>query len=391
MTNNILKQIKLLYVEDDDSIRGILSKGLKRRVKEIEVAIDGVDGLDKYKSFQPDIIVTDIKMPRMSGLQMSEEIRSLDKSIPIIITSAHGEADTLIESIKIGVNGYILKPIDTEKLFEMIALYAKSRVLENELITKNKQLSLQSKNAALGEMIGNIAHQWRQPLSIISTSASTIQLNHDLGIVDEEGTTKYLEKIISTTQYLSKTIDYFRDIIIPNSEQKDVFNISEVVNNAIVNNSTKIKKNNIEIIKNFDINLTLNSYPNLFLQSITNILKNSIEELADLEICDKLDSTYCYEKKYIFIDIASDLDNNFIINIKDNAGGIAEDIIDSIFDPYVTTKHKSVGKGMGLHTSLIMVQNGMNGKIEVKNSEFEYKDIKYKGANFSIILQNLQR
>jgi len=378
MANNILKQIKLLYVEDDENIRTVLSKGLKRRVKEVEVAINGEDGFSKYKSFQPDVIVTDIKMPVMSGLQMSESIRQIDKSIPIIITSAHGESETLIEAIKIGVSGYILKPIDTQKLFDMIAMYAKSRVLEKELEHKNKQLAMQSKNAALGEMISNIAHQWRQPLSIISTSASTMQLNNDLGIVDEEATSKYLDTIIDTTQELSKTIDYFRDVLVPNDGQKELFKISHTVKNIIIALNSKITQNKVEIIADLNCNLSINSYPNLLLQSISNIITNSIEELSSKDI----------EKKYIFINVGVDHKENFHIKIKDNAGGIDEDIIDNIFDPYTTTKHKSIGKGLGLHKTLVMIQNGMNGTIEVENCEFEYKESTLKGAQFIITLKN---
>jgi len=377
MNNNILKQIKLLYVEDDDSIRGILSKGLKRRVKELEVARNGMEGFEKYKSFKPDIIVTDIKMPKMNGLEMSKRIRQLDKLIPIIITSAHGESETLMEAIDIGVNGYILKPIDTDKLFETIVLYSKSKVLENELKNKEKQLFLQSKNAALGEMIHNIAHQWRQPLSIISTSASSMQMNTELGIVDEEQTAKYLDIILTTTQDLSTTIDSFSNTSASNKEEEEYFNLSKTIDDALKNIKSKIEKNNIQIVKNIDDNLSIHNHSNLFLQSIISILLNAIDAFEDLDM----------ENKYIFIDLNIH-SNKFIINIKDNAGGIPENIIDNICEPYTTTKHKSSGKGLGLYTTLIMIQNGMNGNIEWKNCNFEYENKQYKGAIFSIILKN---
>ena len=379
MNNNILKQIRLLYVEDDENIRNVLAKGLKRRVKELEVATNGLDGLKKHKTFKPDIIVTDIKMPKMNGLEMSQKIREIDKSVPIVITSAHSESDTLIKAIDIGVNGYILKPIDKNKLFDTIILYAKSKVLEDELEHKDKQLFLQSKNAALGEMINNIAHQWRQPLSVISTSASSIKFNNELGIVDENCTLTSLNTILSVTQNLSKTIDYFCDNHISNNEQQKYFNMSKIIDNAIANIKSKIDKDNIIIIKNINDDLTINSYPNLFLQSIISILLNTIDAFENSDI----------QNKYIFIDIDSHNDK-FMINIKDNAGGIKEEIIDNIFEPYTTTHHKSSGKGLGLYSTSIMVQNGMDGTIEGKNIEFEYEDKKYKGALFSIILKNLE-
>ena len=131
--DEILKQIRILYVEDDKDIRTVLSRGIGRKVKEIEVASDGEDGLKKYITFKPDIIITDIKMPNMDGLKMCSEIRKLDKEIPIIVTSAHGESDILLEAIDVGITGYIIKPIDKKKLFNTIHLYGKSIILEREL------------------------------------------------------------------------------------------------------------------------------------------------------------------------------------------------------------------------------------------------------------------
>ena len=112
MTKEVLKQVKVLYVEDDNEIRPIVERGLRRRVKELAVAVDGLDGLEKYKTFAPDIILTDIKMPNMDGLEMSEKIKSINKDIQIIIMSAHSESEFLFRSIDMGIDGYLLKPVD---------------------------------------------------------------------------------------------------------------------------------------------------------------------------------------------------------------------------------------------------------------------------------------
>ncbi len=373
MNIEILKQVKLLYVEDDESIRNVLSRGLKRRVKELMVAVDGVDGLEKYYSFKPDIIVTDIKMPNMSGLEMSKKIRKEDRSTPIIITSAHGESEKILEAIEIGINGYILKPIDKNKLFDTITLYAKSKVLENELKEKKKQIMLQSKNAALGELIGNIAHQWRQPLSVISTSASGIQIKNELGIIDSESLIYLTDIIINTAKELSGTLEYFYNQSDIAEDMKYKFNISEVLNSVLKNIEDVLVRENIKVIKTIDETLTIYNYSNLFYQVVMKIVMNSIDILKTIE--DKI--------KYIFIEITSDNDL-VIIKIKDSAGGIQEDLLDKVFEPYFTTKHQSSGKGLGLYSALIMIQNGMNGNIEVKNEDFEFESKQYKGASFII-------
>ena len=114
--NDILKQVRLLYIEDDESIRTILSRGIKRRVKELEVAVDGKDGLEKFKEFKPDIVITDIKMPVMNGLDMIRYIKQINPETPTIITTAHQEPELLLDAVELQVDGYIVKPIAKKEL-----------------------------------------------------------------------------------------------------------------------------------------------------------------------------------------------------------------------------------------------------------------------------------
>ncbi len=140
MTNNILKQISLLYVEDDENVREIFTRGLKRKVKNLYVATNGQEGFEKYQEHNPDIIVTDIKMPIMSGLEMTRKIREVDNYIPIIITSANGEVDIFLEAIELNVNGYVLKPIDKNKLFNAIQTNTKVILFEKEMEKSNSEM-----------------------------------------------------------------------------------------------------------------------------------------------------------------------------------------------------------------------------------------------------------
>ncbi len=139
MVDEALKQIKVLYVEDDDNIRLFVQRGIKRRVKELQVAINGEDGFLKYKEFKPDIILTDIKMPKMNGIEMAKKIKAIDKDIPIIIMSAHSETDYLLESIELGMFAYLLKPIDKDKLFETL-IHASRDILYEKKEQEHKML-----------------------------------------------------------------------------------------------------------------------------------------------------------------------------------------------------------------------------------------------------------
>jgi two-component system, cell cycle response regulator len=125
--------IRLLYVEDEAIIRDQLERLLKRVVKEVVTASNGEEGLKAFKEHKPEIIVTDIKMPQMTGLEMAKEIRKIDKAIPIVITTAHSESEFLLEAIEISVSDFLLKPVDTDNLIAIIEKKSHDIILEKEL------------------------------------------------------------------------------------------------------------------------------------------------------------------------------------------------------------------------------------------------------------------
>jgi len=131
--------LRLLYVEDEAIIREQLERLLKRVVKEVITAKNGEEGLQAFKEFAPEMIVTDIKMPQMSGLEMAQEIRKLDNDIPIIITTAHSESEFLLEAIQIGVSDFLLKPVDTDNLISFIERKSHDIILEKELIKQQRR------------------------------------------------------------------------------------------------------------------------------------------------------------------------------------------------------------------------------------------------------------
>jgi len=137
---DLFKQVKLLYVEDDITIRPIFERFLKRKVKDLIIATNGLEGYEMCMEFKPDLILTDIKMPKMNGIEMAKKIRETDKNIPIIVLSAHSESDFFVEAIEAGVSGYLMKPIDKSKLFSTlernikVALFEKNRKEQDELL-----------------------------------------------------------------------------------------------------------------------------------------------------------------------------------------------------------------------------------------------------------------
>ena len=135
-----LKGLSVLYVEDDQFIVAALQRPLSRRVKELRIARDGEEGLAACLQYHPDIVITDIRMPNMDGLQMGRKIRQHFPKLPIVITSAFDDTSFLLESIDIGVNQYVLKPVDLKKLLTSLESAVKELVLEKHIEKKNQAL-----------------------------------------------------------------------------------------------------------------------------------------------------------------------------------------------------------------------------------------------------------
>jgi len=243
-------------------------------------------------------------------------------------------------------------------------------------ITKDKQqearLSEQSKLASMGEMIANIAHQWRQPLSVISTAATGMQLQKEFGLLIDEDFNKTCTAINENVQYLSQTIDDFKNFI-KNDSPKKYFNLTAIIDKFLSLVSGTVKNNEIDIILNTDDKIEIDGYENELIQCFMNIFNNAKDAFSKKQ------------NKMIFIN-SYVKNKKVVIRFKDNAGGIPDDIITKIFEPYFTTKHKFQGTGLGLHMTYNLIDEGMNGRIRVVNSDYVYNNKNYKGAEFIIIL-----
>jgi len=147
----MLSDIRLLYVEDDEDIAEEVSFFLKRRVKELHVAKDGQEGMELFVKYRPDVVVTDIQMPKMNGLEMIAKIREINTEVPVIITSAYNDIDFLSHSIELGVNGYITKPINLSHMLESIKKAYEPQKLHKEIRKKN--IELQTINTNLDAII----------------------------------------------------------------------------------------------------------------------------------------------------------------------------------------------------------------------------------------------
>lgn len=243
-----------------------------------------------------------------------------------------------------------------------------------ELRNKDKMLFHQSKMASIGEMLENIAHQWRQPLSSISTASTGVILEQEAGILGPKELIKNMNSINEAAQYLSTTIDYFREFLVNSNEKKTIM-IKYTLEKTLGIVDSKFKSRDIKVISKIE-NIPYTCIESELIQVVMNILSNAQDAL------EKVDN-----KRIVFINVFQEKDEIFIV-IKDSAGGIAKDILEKVFDPYFTTKHQSQGTGIGLYMSLDIVRSHFNGTIDVCNEDYIYEDIFYTGAKFTIKIKN---
>ncbi|MEA3553176.1 MAG: ATP-binding protein [Campylobacterota bacterium] len=275
----------------------------------------------------------------------------------------HQKSVTLLLKKKVA-----LKTKELENVNDTLEKRIKIEVKKNR--EKDNILFQQSKMASMGEMIANIAHQWRQPLAIINTIVAILNEKNKRGDITQENLTKKLNEIEIKTIYMSQTIEDFLSYFKPNKEKK-IFLLHKTIDNTLLIINQLISKNDIKLSINIEKELKINGFEDEFIQVLIAIITNSVQAFNN------------EKDKTIVID-AKKSNKHILLSISDNAGGISEDIIDKIFEPYFTTKHKSQGTGLGLYMSKMLCENSMGGVLSVEN----IKD----GVKFSLkfLIENLE-
>jgi PAS domain S-box-containing protein len=221
---------------------------------------------------------------------------------------------------------------------------------------KDKTLFQQSKLAQMGEMISMIAHQWRQPLTAISATSSDLFMKIMLDNYDKKYFNEKLENIDELSQHLSSTIDDFRNFY-KEDKKKEYVLYSDIVKGALQIVETSLKDKKVNVSTNFNCQAQIYTLPNELRQVILNLIKNAEDVLIEKEV----------ENPSIGIRTYDDESYSYL-EIQDNGGGIPDEIIEKIFDPYFSTKTKKDGTGLGLYMSQIIVRDHSNGELLISNS-----------------------
>jgi len=388
---NIACDKSVLYVEDDLDIRTVFGDMLKTIFKDVFIATNGKEGVEAYKLHNPDIIITDIKMEIMNGIDMLKEIRAINPNIKSIITTAFDDSNFLLEAISSGVNHYLIKPISMESLAKTIIsacqeinnkkanekiaelskkLEAYNRELEERIevetkkrVSQEQMLLQQSKMAQMGELMGVIAHQWKQPLSVISLVFHTLNDELDREERDLDVFRELFDDGLKQVSFLLETMDDFRNFLKP-SHEKSNFSLKRSLENVLeLMSALLVQSNTICNIKSTLDEPMVYGYENEIKNVFLNLIANSSDAIDSYREKNGLRKSEYIGEITVNIDL---IDDRLLIEFLDNGGGIDEKIIARLFDKYVSSKGDK-GTGLGLYMAKIIIEEHSEGKIWISN------------------------
>ena len=320
--NHKKNQVKKIQINSDDEFNQMATI-INQNVSNIQINIDKNEGLIK------------------NATKVLENIKSGNLGTRLIKESDNSS----LNELKVMINNVI------DNLEEKIQEEINKRLEQEQILIQ------QAKLASMGEMIGNIAHQWRQPLAQISAIHMNMKVTYDFGKFTPEYLRSKIKEANTLTTYMSQTISDFQNFFKPQGEKED-FSIEKACKEAYFILQSSLKYYGIKIDFNVIQDSYIHGYKNEYSQVILNILSNAKDILLEKKI----------ENPYINIEI-KDGDNYAIVKIKDNGGGIKKNILDKIFEPYFTTRHQTQGTGIGLYMSKNIIERNMNGFINVTNVE----------------------
>ncbi|MCF8369313.1 MAG: response regulator [Bacteroidales bacterium] len=430
--------ISVLFVEDEDLLRAIYERILDKIVKQLYIAENGKEGLEAYREHRPDLIITDIMMPVMDGLEMVENIRKEDSDVRLVILSAYGEAEYFMDAIKIGVNSFLLKPVETKKLTSLVQELANGILLERKVKDEEKQrriaeenlrklnqelekrveertLDLQheikekiqaendlkelnqnlenrvneelkkreqqqrlliqkSKLESMGELAAGIAHEINQPLGGLSMGLDNILFKMNTSRASEEYLKSKIESMFEDIDRIRQIINHVR---VFSRDQQNLVDDEVDINEVIRASISLISKQ----YQNHSVEISLKLCDE---ECITRGNRYRIEQVflnllsnAKFAVLEKskLTQDVGYTK---LIEITSYVNQSVaIIEFKDNGIGISEAHLNNIFDPFFTTKDVESGTGLGLSISYGIIKE-MKGDISVESIENEYTILRIK-------------
>jgi signal transduction histidine kinase len=355
-------------------------------------AEDGKQGLERCEKDKPDLILCDLRMPKMDGLEVLAAVTKNQPETPIIIVSGAGNIKDTVKALRLGAWNYIVKPIPNmdflrhaiTKAFERADFIKEKKLQQKNLEKANKELNqsidklnktkdklVQSeKMAALGELVAGVAHEINTPIGIGITAASFLDVktkefekkykSGDLKKSELESHLNVLEDISKTIlinmERAGELISSFKQIAVDQSNQKPrLFNLSEYIEGVILSLKPRFKDTDHKIEISCSDDIEIESFPGAFYQIMNNLLLNSLFHGFKNMDKGRIDMVFNLEHNYL----------NFIY--KDNGVGMTSDQCMKIFDPFYTTTRGQGGTGLGMSIVFNLITQTLKGSIDCES------------------------
>jgi len=383
MIRNSISLDETIHTIYENSSDGVVLIKNNRFVSSNKAIIDMFNAPSKYAFLHTDVMNFMPKYQPNKSNSMRQMVKNMHKAVvegsihfewlhndfygnqfwcEVVLTKIHLDGEDLLHGVWRNISERKeMQVIDIkhQEEIEFLNSSLEARVKEEveQNIEKDRQMFHQSRLAQMGEMIAMIAHQWRQPLSAISSASATLSVKAQLDTLDNESVIKTSKQIDKFVQHLSSTIDDFRNFFKENNH-KELTSYTKVTDTVLGIIGSTLKSKGIEVLLELESKSEFITYENELKQVLINLVTNAQDALLEKGV----HNPFIKIKSYTF-------ENKYILEVSDNGGGIKDEISEKIYDPYFSTKLNKQGTGLGLYMSNIIIQNHCEGKLSFKNRD----------------------
>lgn len=371
----------ILTIDDDQAVRESLSNYLEDFGYTVVQGQDGLDGLEVFRAQAPDMVLVDLRMPRMDGLQVLETVRAESPETPIMVISGVGDIRDVVEALRKGAWDYLVKPIQdmnilihsVENCLERARLLRQNREYQasledslDRLRQTQKEMVHSAKMAALGDLVAGVAHEVNTPIGVSVTAASFLvertRLLRDLytkGEMKRSDLEKYLAvaeesatSVLTNLERAAELVQSFKKVAADQtSEEKRMFEMKGYLDQILVSLRPQFKRTPHKVLVSCPDNILLNSYPGAIMQILTNLIMNSlVHGFADGRAGE--------------IDIlVEEAGENVVLSYRDTGVGMNKEQRERIYDPFYTTRRGSGGTGLGMNIVYNLITQTLKGAV----------------------------
>ncbi|MBF0538250.1 MAG: hybrid sensor histidine kinase/response regulator [Nitrospirae bacterium] len=351
--NRSAKGMRVLYAEDCEGIREDVTGILRKFFDVVDAVEDGVKALEMYAQRCYDIVISDIRMPGGSGIELTRKIKAINPEQAVIIMTAYDDHKYMSELINLGIDKFVIKPVDLINLLTNL-LQVTTKISSRK--GRIEDMLVIARLSAMNEILYSIAHHWRQPLSAVGLYVQDLlELDND-GQLDTNRLKDSVDKIMKLIVSMSHTIDEFSKHF-KSTVTEEAFSIVKAIDDAIFVVMDLLNCNGIKLVRDYEADITIRGNMRQFSNVlILELLCNAIDALLEERP----------QQPYIKVSVTTQ-DGRPVITVFNNGGLLNDNVKSRLYEPYFSTKSIASGSGLGLYLARMVLEREFKGTINVSN------------------------